>query len=98
MRVSTSTNLHYAYYGFQGKPYAIEDSIQKLVMAGYKVLDFNFDAYCVNRQWMNDADWMDHVLRTKEFADSLGADPALDYRRRDDGMQDCDDASFPDRG
>lgn len=74
MRVSTSTNLHYAYYGFQGKPYAIEDSIQKLVMAGYKVLDFNFDSYCVNRQWMNDADWFDRVLRTKEYADSLGVE------------------------
>lgn len=72
MRVSTSTNQHYSFVGDQGKPHSAEESVRELAKAGFTVLDFNFDAFSVNKLWLNDPDWEDRVRRVKDYSDALG--------------------------
>lgn len=81
MDVSTSLNIHYAYPDYQGKPFSAEESIRAVVKAGYKTLDFNFDSYCVNDEWMNTDSWKKHILAIRDLGEELGVSWSQSHSR-----------------
>lgn len=81
MDVSTSLNIHYAFPGYNGKPFSAEESMKVVTEAGYKTLDFNFDSYCVNNEWMNTDSWKEHILSARELGDKLGVSWSQSHSR-----------------
>lgn len=72
MEVSTSLNIHYAFPGYNGKPFSAKESMQAVTAAGYKTLDFNFDSYCVNDEWLNYDGWLERLQAIRDFGEELG--------------------------